>query len=97
MSTRIKIDPKLNTDINDLEDHKPEIVFICLPTPMNDDGSQNISIVDEVIKKIYKFDQEILIVIKHDSAKLHTRYFKTSQNVVINPSFCVKNLPTRIL
>ena len=84
----IKIDPKLNTDINDLEDHKPEIVFICLPTPMNDDGSQNISIVDEVIKKIYKFDQEILIVIKSTILPNYTQdILKTSQNVVINPEF----------
>ena len=41
----IEIDPKLGTNIDDLINHKPEIVFICLPTPMNDDGSQNIDTV----------------------------------------------------
>ena len=45
----IEIDPKLGTNIDDLIKDKPEIVFICLPTPMNDDGTQNIHIVNNVI------------------------------------------------
>ena len=39
----LKVDPKLNTSIKDLLEFKPEVVFICLPTPMKDDGSQDIS------------------------------------------------------
>ena len=37
------VDPKLKTNINDLQEFKPNIVFVCVPTPMNDDGSQNIA------------------------------------------------------
>ena len=33
----LKIDPKLNTKINDLIDFKPNAIFICVPTPMNED------------------------------------------------------------
>ena len=40
------VDPKLNTDIKDLKDFEPEIVFVCVPTPMNDDGTQNIQILE---------------------------------------------------
>ena len=48
----VEIDPKLGKNLNDLKNHKPDIVFICLPTPMNDDGSQNIGLINEAIKQI---------------------------------------------
>ena len=32
------VDPKLNTNIDDLKVFKPDTIFICVPTPMNDDG-----------------------------------------------------------
>ena len=48
----LKIDPKLNTNINDLIDFKPNAIFICVPTPMNEDFSQDISILKDVIKRI---------------------------------------------
>ena len=35
------VDPILNTKISDLKDFLPEIIFICVPTPMNEDGSQD--------------------------------------------------------
>tara|TARA_B100001741_G_scaffold301516_1_gene289789 strand:- start:32 stop:883 length:852 start_codon:yes stop_codon:yes gene_type:complete len=84
----IEIDPKLNTDINDLKNHKPHIVFICLPTPMNDDGSQNIDIVNNVIKEINQFDQDLLIVLKSTILpKYIEEISKISNNLIINPEF----------
>jgi len=84
----IEIDPKLSTDINDLKNYKPDIVFICLPTPMNDDGSQNINILFDAIKEINKFDQNVLIVIKSTILPKYIEDIsKISSNVVINPEF----------
>ena len=84
----IEIDPKLSTDINDLKKHKPDVVFICLPTPMNDDGSQNLDIVNDSIKQINKFDKDLLIVIKSTILpKYIANILNTSSNVVINPEF----------
>ena len=84
----IEIDPKLGTDINDLKNHKPHIVFICLPTPMNDDGSQNIDIVNNAIKEINKFDQDLLIVLKSTVLPKYVEDIsKISNNLVINPEF----------
>ena len=60
----IAIDPKLKADINDLNAFKPDMVFICVPTPMNDDGTQNITIVNDVINEINKFDSNLLIILK---------------------------------
>lgn len=43
-------DLKLGTKLEDIMD--TELVFICVPTPMNDDGSCNTSIVEDVVKKM---------------------------------------------
>ena len=43
------IDPKLDSSIQDLKSINPEIIFICVPTPMSDDGTQDISILESEI------------------------------------------------
>ena len=50
------VDPLLNTTISDLKEFKPEIVFICVPTPMSDDGSIDSSIIEalEVGLSVYQ-------------------------------------------
>jgi nucleotide sugar dehydrogenase len=84
----IEIDPKLNTNINDLKNYKPDIVFMCLPTPMNDDGTQDINLVRNTIKEINKFDQNLLIVIKSTILpKYVEEVSKIRKNLVINPEF----------
>ena len=84
----IEIDPKLNTNIDDLIKYKPDIVFICLPTPMNDDGSQNIDIVSDVITKINRFDANLLIVLKSTILPKYVENIsEISSNLVINPEF----------
>ena len=35
------VDPILKTKVADLGNFMPQIIFVCVPTPMNDDGSQN--------------------------------------------------------
>ncbi len=88
----IEIDPKLGTNIDDLIKHKPEIVFICLPTPMNDDGTQNIHIVNNVINEINKFDSNLLIVLKSTILPKYVKDIsKINSNLVINPEFLREN------
>ena len=58
------VDPIYDTKISDLQNFKPEIVFICVPTPMGEDGSQNCSIINEVISELNKFCKESIKVIK---------------------------------
>jgi len=60
----LKIDPKLNTNISDLIDFKPNVIFICVPTPMNEDFSQDISILKDVVKKLNSLNLQSLIVVK---------------------------------
>tara|TARA_B100000900_G_scaffold315140_1_gene274008 strand:- start:15820 stop:16665 length:846 start_codon:yes stop_codon:yes gene_type:complete len=60
----IKIDPQLGTDINELRKFKPEIIFVCLPTPMKNDSSQDIAIVNDVLKEISQINDNYLVVLK---------------------------------
>ena len=46
------VDPKLKTKVNELNSFLPEIIFICVPTPMNNDGTQMISLLNNVITDI---------------------------------------------
>ena len=40
---------------NNLESvHKCEFVFVCVPTPMHEDGSQDLSFIYDVFKKMLK-------------------------------------------
>ena len=46
------VDPKLGTNIEQLSKFNPQIIFICVPTPMGDDGNQDSTIIEEVIKEL---------------------------------------------
>ena len=84
----IEIDPKLDTNLSDLSNHKPDIVFVCLPTPMNDDGSQNIDIVRDAVFELNKHDPNILVVLKSTILpKYVIEISKLTKNLVINPEF----------
>ena len=71
-------------------------IFVCLPTPMNKDGSCNIDVVEGVIKQInklltdWKSDKKPIVVIKSTvppgtTEKLHKKF--KNVNVIFNPEF----------
>ena len=83
-----KIDPILNTKIEELKDFKPNIIFICVPTPMKKDGTQDIEILRSIIETISGYKLDALTVVK--STILPT-YISELENVlpnfVYNPEF----------
>lgn len=84
----LKIDPILENKIEDLIEFKPDICFICVPTPMNNDGSQDISILEEVINKIISNSIKSQIVIKSTILPTHIKKFeKLIPDLVLNPEF----------
>lgn len=84
----LKIDPKLNTKINDLIDFKPNAIFICVPTPMNEDFSQDISILKDVIKRINGLNLQSLIIIKSTVLpKYIIEIEKQISKFIYNPEF----------
>tara|TARA_B100002052_G_scaffold242173_1_gene226911 strand:- start:17991 stop:18839 length:849 start_codon:yes stop_codon:yes gene_type:complete len=83
-----KVDPKLGKSIDDLINFMPEIVFVCLPTPMLDDGNQDINLILSTIKKLDETQFDGLIVIKSTVLPNHIdELMKCSKNIVINPEF----------
>lgn len=69
---------------------KCKIIFVCVPTPMNSDGSCNISIVEQVVKNINKKTKNKVLVIKSTvipgtTAYLNKKYKNSS--VCFNPEF----------
>tara|TARA_E500000081_G_scaffold110781_1_gene112916 strand:+ start:508 stop:1359 length:852 start_codon:yes stop_codon:yes gene_type:complete len=82
------VDPILNTKISDLKDFLPEIIFICVPTPMNEDGSQDLSIINSVLKEIKENSINSKIVIK--STVLPDSIIEIEKlipDVIYNPEF----------
>ena len=81
------LDPNYGTtaeDVRNLAKWKPDLTFICVPTPMQDDGDINTSILDEVMADLSGVSG--LIVIK--STITPSTIDKYSQsNVVYNPEF----------
>ena len=58
------VDRIYKTTIKDLSDFNPEIIFICVPTPMEDDGAQNSEIITSVIKDLLKYCPKATKVVK---------------------------------
>tara|TARA_B100000989_G_scaffold266705_1_gene220371 strand:+ start:1836 stop:2684 length:849 start_codon:yes stop_codon:yes gene_type:complete len=88
----LKIDPILNTKIDDLVDFNPDICFICVPTPMNIDGSQDTSILEQVFTEINKYLLSSLIVLKSTVLPSYINILqKKNPNLLFNPEFLREN------
>ena len=82
------VDPKLDTNLNDLFKFKPEIIFLCLPTPMQTDGTQDISLIKKTLLEITKLSIEGTIVIKSTVHPGNIDDIKTiCSEFVYNPEF----------
>ena len=67
-----------------------EVVFICLPTPMNQDGSCHTGIVEAAIKRVFEFGVAKIVVIKSTvppgtCAKWSKQF--PSLDIIFNPEF----------
>lgn len=67
-----------------------EVVFICLPTPMNTDGTCHIDIVEHAIRRVAEFGIAKIVVIKSTvtpgtTARLNSLY--PNLHIVFNPEF----------
>ena len=68
-----QIDPKLGTNIDELKEFLPEIIFICVPTPMDNDKTQDISIVKSVVDQINNLSISSLVVLKSTLLPNHVK------------------------
>jgi UDPglucose 6-dehydrogenase len=85
------LDPTKSNSSRETLIEKSNIIFTCLPTPMNADGSCNISIVDSVLDEINKVaHQKKIVVIKstippNTTAEFNKKY--KNLDIVFNPEF----------
>jgi UDPglucose 6-dehydrogenase len=56
------IDPKYNTSVEDLYDKDIQAAFVCVPTPMSDDGKIDASIVEDVTRKLIDNTNALVIL-----------------------------------
>ena len=82
------VDPLLNTSVQDLRDFQPDIVFICVPTPMSNDGSQDSSIIDGVVRELIIHCPDAIKVVKSTVLpSLLDELQKYDSKIVYNPEF----------
>jgi len=85
---KLEIDPKLKTSIKDLIAFNPEIIFICLPTPLKEDLSLDSSIVDNVIDELIDLKINSLIVLKSTILPENLKDInKRVKKFIYNPEF----------
>ena len=85
---KIIIDPKLDTSISNLKSHNPEFIFICVPTPMNSDGDQDSSVIEQVLSEINKDFSESVVIIKSTVLpSVIEKLSKSHKHFVYNPEF----------
>ena len=80
-------DIALNTKLDDVLE--AEVVYICVPTPRDDDGSCDISIVREVIGELQTKGYEGIVAIKSTVVPGTTEVLRqeTGMNVCFVPEF----------
>ena len=82
------VDPLLGTSVLDLKSFNPEIVFICVPTPMGDDGSQNSDIIEEVISELsIQCPNAIKVVKSTVLPEILEALHKIDSKLIYNPEF----------
>ena len=79
---KLLIDPLLGTSIEEIEAFKPDLIFICLPTPMNDDGTQDSSLIIKTLSELDHYNLTCPIVIK--STVLRMIFLKNQKRSVGN-------------
>lgn len=80
--------------VNACEEYKDfsKVYFVCLPTPMQQDGSCDLSIVEGVLAELAAIDGERIVVIKStippgSTTKFNTQYNCQGLYVIFSPEF----------
>lgn len=82
------IDPKYGNSIKDIDISLHDLTFICVPTPMMDDGDIDTSILEEVLDYFnsgYRFAHQLLVIKSTVTPDIIAKY--TDSGIVYNPEF----------
>lgn len=82
------VDPKIGTTLDQLYEFGPELIFVCVPTPMGENGTQNSEIIENVVKELSKIFFESIIVIKSTVLpSILEKLERINENIIYNPEF----------
>ena len=93
------VDPKLGTTMEDLIEFDPDYTFICVPTPMRDDGTVDDSLVKDSVEDVICHTDSVVIIkstitpdciknLKIEYVSLEGSSFESIDNrFVYNPEF----------
>lgn len=87
---KVLIDPIYGTSVKDLKDSEIKVSFVCVPTPMTDDGSVDSSIVESVIEKLLELTNSIVVLKSTVTPSVIKRILELSNadnRFVYNPEF----------
>jgi len=82
------VDPKYKSTVKDLSDFNPDMVFVCVPTPMGKDGEQDSSILEETLLQLSELCPQTVVIVK--STVVPSTLKKLSarcKNIIYNPEF----------
>ena len=81
------IDPNYNTACKDLLTFAPDVVFICAPTPMGNDGSIDASIVEQCCVEVSEFTNALIVLKSTVTPDIAGRLSDKFKDFVYNPEF----------
>lgn len=82
------IDPKLGNSTKDLKGFEADFIFVCVPTPMANDGSIDDSILKSVLTDLDKYCLNSTIILKSTiTPNIINEIIKNRPNMVYNPEF----------
>lgn len=82
------VDPKNGTNIDQLAEFNPELIFVCVPTPMGENGIQDSSIIEAVVQEIKNKCSDAIVVIKSTVLpSILLELEKVNKNIIYNPEF----------
>ncbi len=82
------VDPLYKTDIDQLSNFEPQLIFVCVPTPMRDDGTQETNILESVVQEAAKKCPDSVIVIKSTVLpSILKKLEESNKKLIYNPEF----------
>jgi UDPglucose 6-dehydrogenase len=85
---KLIIDPKYGNSLNDIEGFEPHLCFVCVPTPMANDGTQDSSIIEETIIGLKALCPGAIVCVKSTVLpSILVKLTTVNQNLIYNPEF----------
>lgn len=90
------VDPKIDTTIDDLTEWKPDVTFVCAPTPMSDDGNIDAAIVLDATLKLIKHTDSLVVIKSTITPDVINQIYNSihaenAQRITYNPEFLTEN------